>query len=1242
MRLAAPLVIAVLIAGSLSTASADSELEPMPQNVVAPAATSTVTLLTGDVVTVAAGQAGERTFTVRPARRANGVPVTFSSAADGEHLYVIPSDAAPHLAADKLDLRLFDVAALKSGPPPVIVQYAASRRAMTAGATATLESINAVAFDPKTMDVWSMLTSEGARLANDIRKVWLDATIEADLDVSVPQIGAPSVWDAGVDGTGAKVAVLDTGIDKGHPDLAGKVVAEQNFTDDASTVDGNGHGTHVASIVAGNGGTYKGVAPGADLMVGKVLTNAGSGQLSWAIDGMEWAAANGADVVNLSLSAPPTDGTDPGSLAVDALTRETGTLFVIAAGNDYADAAIGSPGAATEALTVGAVDDQDVLADFSNRGPRRGDAIVKPNLTAPGVGIVAARAAGTSLGSPVDDLYTSASGTSMATPHVAGAAALLAQAHPDWQAEQLKSALVSTTAPGAYTAYQQGAGRVDVGKAFAQRVYGPATADFGRLPDPATEPVTRTLTYTNDTDAPVTLDLGVTGNGWDGRDVPTAAVHLSAPSVTVPAHASATVDLTAEPALLDAGVYSGIVAASAPGGVTVRTPWSLYEASETQQLTVSLKDRRGKPAELGLPIHVVKTNPGFVANDPFRNWYHFAWSDSEGNATFDVAPGVYDVYAQITTWQLDARESTIAVASERSVDAATSIVLDAKQAKRRNPRVSEDVDLLMGEIGVNRQLSDGRSFRMGALFDESTDWELFTSPGARPETGSTESYTKWVLGSQLVRVPGLHPAYWPHAAGPALAGRRTLPVVFADAGENFQPAKGKLALVRIGIPVGEPYPYAYFINELQRVTELAAAAEVAGVLAYADLPGAKAHEVRAEPILQLGLSRDEGEALRKAIERRPTKLTIDGRQSPERVYHVRLGHNGGWPSKGDPTIDKRELTTIPARYHSDSPIQQGEIAWFAFSPNMPDSAQLAVPFWAPAAWTELVANSGPPLRWTRQTFLEDTYLRTWDRIPAGKGERRGTETWGEAPMTYGAVDVAGAYPTTLDCTFCRQGDRFVTGKYRLDASGKHYEYAWFAPPEVRLFRGDTEFPRSGSSWRWFQLPPGAGTYRLTMDYTQPGSAPTALAPKVLTEWVFRSQPPKPGTLPPAYACPFTGDTNACAFEPLIQLRYDLGLSLHNSAPANGTFRFDLHAGPLSGAADRTPVSGTQVQYSTDDGTTWASASVRKKGRGEFGVIVRHPKLEQTNGYVWLRVHAWNGKGDSVDQTVQRAYRLENR
>ena len=106
----------------------------------------------------------------------------------------------------------------------------------------------------------------------------------------------------------------------------------------------------------------------------------------------------------MSLGGDPTDGTDPLSEAVNRLTAETGTLFVVAAGNDGpVEGSIGAPGSATPALTVGAVDRDEKLAAFSGRGPRPGDSAVKPEITAPGVGIVAARATGTAMGEPVDE-----------------------------------------------------------------------------------------------------------------------------------------------------------------------------------------------------------------------------------------------------------------------------------------------------------------------------------------------------------------------------------------------------------------------------------------------------------------------------------------------------------------------------------------------------------------------------------------------------------------------------------------------------------------------------------------------------------------------------------------------------------------------------------------------------------------------------------------------------------------------
>src|SRR5262249_570583 len=149
-------------------------------------------------------------------------------------------------------------------------------------------------------------------------------------------------------------------------------------------------------------------------------------------------------------------------------------------------------------------DGDDKIADFSSRGGQ----VMKPDIAAPGVDIVAARAAGTSIGAPVDGTYTSLSGTSMATPHVSGAAADLLQEHPDWTAAPLNARLMSTAAAVPGTVYQVGAGRSDVGRAAAATVTGEqADADFGSIPHGSAEPVTKQLSWTNTGSSPVTLTL---------------------------------------------------------------------------------------------------------------------------------------------------------------------------------------------------------------------------------------------------------------------------------------------------------------------------------------------------------------------------------------------------------------------------------------------------------------------------------------------------------------------------------------------------------------------------------------------------------------------------------------------------------------------------------------------------------------------------------------------------------------
>ncbi|MDI7275453.1 MAG: S8 family serine peptidase, partial [Anaerolineae bacterium] len=234
--------------------------------------------------------------------------------------------------------------------------------------------------------------------------------------------------------------------------------------------DGHGHGTHVAGIVAGTGsssaGKYRGVAPDATLYSAKVLGADGGGLTSTVIAGLEWAVDQEVHVINLSLgSSGSSDGTDALSVACDTIMAR-GIVVCVAAGNDGpGHYTIGSPGAAQQPITVGACTLDGQVAEFSSRGPTA-DGRVKPDIVLPGVNVTSCRATGTRMGAPLDPYYTSASGTSMATPVAAGLVALLLEAFPGLRPAEVKERLKRTAVDLGLSPYAQGAGRGDALRAY--------------------------------------------------------------------------------------------------------------------------------------------------------------------------------------------------------------------------------------------------------------------------------------------------------------------------------------------------------------------------------------------------------------------------------------------------------------------------------------------------------------------------------------------------------------------------------------------------------------------------------------------------------------------------------------------------------------------------------------------------------------------------------------------------------
>lgn len=674
-----------------------------------------ITLVTGDRVVV---NAKGRMVGFEAARGREHIPVQVQRVND--RTLVVPSDAQSLIAAGKLDQRLFDLEVLTDARLreshrdglKLIVQYekgagAARAEVRSAGDTQlrrTFPTLDADAIRTSPDDVarvWDALTdrrSSGLRAtASGIGKVWLDGVRAASLDRSVPQIGADKAWESGYDGTGVTIAVLDTGVDKTHDDLSSQVVGEKNFSASADAVDRVGHGTHVASIAAGtgakSGGRFKGVAPGAKLISGKVLDDNGFGDDSAVLAGMEWAAAEGADVVNLSLGGPDSPGVDPLEEAVDRLSAEKGILFAIAAGNEGEDGAstLGSPGSADAALTVGAVDKDDRLAAFSSTGPRVGDGAVKPDLTAPGVAIAAAAAAGSAIdtrpGTPHPAPgYLQIDGTSMATPHVAGAAAILKQRHPDWKSTELKGALTASTKGGGYTAFQQGSGRVQVDKALSQSVVAdPVSLTFGtaRWPHADDLPVTRKLAYRNLGTTDVTLDLSVATLDPKGKPAPAGFFALGTDKVTVPAGGRAEVDLTADTRIGDAdGDYSGYVTATA-AGQSVRTAAVAVREAESYDVTLRTVGRDGADAQnfTSTLVGVSGAAAGFgtrIDNEP-------------GSHTIRVPKGSYTLSTAVYQDPSDYTKGTDWIAQPKlEVSGDTTVVSDA--------RTTEPVDLTVPGI----------------------------------------------------------------------------------------------------------------------------------------------------------------------------------------------------------------------------------------------------------------------------------------------------------------------------------------------------------------------------------------------------------------------------------------------------------------------------------------------------------------------------------------------------------------
>lgn len=402
---------------------------------------------------------------------------------------------------------------------------------------------------------------------------------------STQTIGANYAWDVlGYTGTGIKVAVLDTGINYSHADLGGgfgsnyRVIDGYDFVnEDADPIDDNGHGTHVTGTAAANG-TIKGVAPNATLLAVKVLNSSGSGTTSDIIAGIDWSATKGADIITMSLggfSQPNDEFASPITIVADAAV-DKGVVVVIAAGNDGpGTGVINHLATGKKVITVGASNSSatvtisdDTIATFSSRGPSAFGRL-DPEVVAPGVSINSTSYTGG---------YALMSGTSMATPHVSGAAALLMEKNASLTPADVRRILMHTA--GNLTSsnihvFAKGAGIINVTKALTYNIS--ATIDGDDRWETSVLPgfnATSKLKITNNNDYAVNFTFDVEGIAdLEGYNTLGTSSFSLPENTLVPAGATSTVEINfSAPSNANASIYGTTLTISNASAGTLRIP----------------------------------------------------------------------------------------------------------------------------------------------------------------------------------------------------------------------------------------------------------------------------------------------------------------------------------------------------------------------------------------------------------------------------------------------------------------------------------------------------------------------------------------------------------------------------------------------------------------------------------------------------------------------------------------------
>ena len=835
---------------------------------------------------------------------------------------------------------------------------------------------------------------------------------------------------------------------------------------------------------------------------------------------------------------------------------------------------------------------------------------MKPEIVAPGLDIVAARAEGTSLGNLVDADYTSLSGTSMATPHVAGAAAVVAQAHPGWDADRIKARLVSTADPLENEPVGfQGAGRLDVrGGATDPVIVDVGVVTLGALDHDAAK-VTRRVTYTNTTDRPLNLRLAPDVHSTGSNAALRPDLTLSRRTLTLPARGTASITMRVDPRDSRPGRYAGRVVAEVTGHDErpVASLVSFQVTAPLHTLRIEAQDRQG-----GLAAGQVDV---WSAED--GQWKRLQLHD--GTASLDVPDGSYTVMTTIEAdsdaiWPAD---QTIGGNPEVQVSHDTVLRYDARDATP--VEIDTPLDSQQDSYNAFWQRSvEHRSFKFKNA-QGVPGMRLYTLPTPRARTGEFHIGTQWNL---------LEPMFSATVAG---SGEQVTPAPTFASGRNRYVGEETLRVVDVGSGLADDYVGKDAAGavalaarsdktSLSLQAQAAAQAGVSLLMVTNDRSGPWTEGAGEQWLPTYRVDRGAGQRLRELLKADPgIQLKLTGKADVDYLYELAYVEDR-IPRQLSYRVKDQHLAVVHSDYRENSARTSRNESWVPELGPIGIGQAMNVMRKGPVVRTEYV-NATPGVRWERFAAPHGEfpgYYWTWSPLVQYTPGQESQQLWWGPAVGPGVLPGVGNPQKGAPVARFRDAIRVLMPHYNYGFAYGHIDNRFGDTSRLTLRSRGKELGSAPWPDAQFTVPAAAADYQLRLEVAHGSGNMFDTSVRTDTTWTFRSGRPSTDR----------------AVLPLLQVLYDLpGADSHNRVPAGAATRLILRPAYQPGANGPSDLQvGVRVSY--DDGGSWSTGRVEPDGAGFAATLPAGPA-----GYADIEVTVSDSDGTGLTQRIDHAWKV---